>query len=406
MSRDQILVYRSLKRFDESLPDYLERLSFFNGFLSVNDFIRYLEAIFLDLYGEVSSFDMGICKRSSDQFRPYGERLAKCCIALEILLNIEFSKKNMNLTEVHLISYFKPRRICELCWKESSYYRYYWRFWSYRDCHKHGISLSSVKFLNYKEESQIVKEELYKDTFFRNEKYYRPLKKLIPFCEKREYGFIELDRISRHILLEVKAWMIVWKLLYKQFKISSHIRSYEIPNWAHGLNSQTSEKRFKKALSNFILPGSRYREVIEIVSLIVFSFVGDIFENNKRFRLWLLSRAYSYSPLLYICMNGVSFESFNSKDERCCFLPPVKFSRLSLFQLSEFIRYAPILSSDQKGRLQEKLGGFGEKEWDEKHPDFGEYIRLASQYSNILRPKRYYPDGGKESSKSSAGFVV
>lgn len=405
MLRNSRLLYRSLKNNNESFPDYLERLSYFNGFSSVYFFIRFLEDFFDYENKDISLYGFEVCDKNSDQFRRYGYKVAKCCVALSIILEIDFDELYFNLTENSLNKYFKARKVCSLCWSESPYYRYYWRFWGYHFCHKHQISLIVTKSITFKEDAALIEDGEYGDLSVTVEKYFRPLDMLIPFCEEKDYGFIELDRISRHFNEESKVWLEIWRFLYRNFGISTHLKAYEVPDWNHEIDSRTSERRFEVALLSFMV-NDKDREIVEVVAIIFFSFMGRVYNKNYKFKTWLLSRAYSYSPFLYLCLSGFPNKDGTALGDGLLNLKPIDFRKVSNSRIYEFIMSGAVLSDYQESRLKRRNGSIQMEKWDENHTIFGSHIRFYSNNNVVMKHERFFLDGGESFSRPSEGFVI
>lgn len=126
-----VLLYRNSKYVDESFFDYLSRLSYWNGFGSVEKFSKFIA----EAHGE---------KLGGVRDQRKNEYMLRCWVEQLLRRNIPISQ--MNSLMKSKISHGKAR-VCPHCWEESRYIRFYWRFDDYIVCHKHQTLL--VPFLNW-----------------------------------------------------------------------------------------------------------------------------------------------------------------------------------------------------------------------------------------------------------------
>jgi hypothetical protein len=309
----------------------------------------------------------------------------------------------MNLTEVNFSIYFKDRRICEKCWLESRYYRYYWRFVDYSFCHLHGCKLFYVDGISYEDEYEPKKISIRKKRCFSIDWLLHPVENLVPFCHERELNYYQLRRITIHISLEVSAWGVVFKILSRYLDVPSIINFRYLPKWNQELNAKASEARYEIVLNDYKYMFRNSFEVVDVLAIIVFSFKGVFFERNERFKFWLLSRAYSYSPFFYACLNGGELIENGSSFS----IPPVNFNRLSSFEIIDFIKYSPILSINEKKDFFSSLSDVSSVcQWDESNSEFGCYIKLAKQFVDSDEWVRFCLDGNDEISESPNEFIV
>lgn len=126
-----IPMYRKSKHVDESFFDYLSRLSYWNGFGSVEKFSKFIAEEYGEKLGGVR-----------DQIK--NEYILRCWIEQLLRRNIPISQ--MNSLMESKVSHGKAR-VCPHCWEEARYIRFYWRFNDYTTCHKHQVLL--VTFLDW-----------------------------------------------------------------------------------------------------------------------------------------------------------------------------------------------------------------------------------------------------------------
>lgn len=135
------LLYRGEKKYDEGLWDYLSRLGYWNGFSSVDILLRSL-CHFSD------GISSGITSKKKDMYkiRCILEQLLKRNISMDRIFNMQGCQVPNGSV-----------KICQGCWEESRYVRYYWRFSHYVKCHIHGIFLIIPSKFSYHSDNVIGK---------------------------------------------------------------------------------------------------------------------------------------------------------------------------------------------------------------------------------------------------------
>jgi hypothetical protein len=305
------LLYYDPKYSDESIPDYIDRLTFWNRFKDTKKFEKILMNIYNSRFEKEAMEDVGAryfeCK--SNNFKT--KRWFKCRRALELLL-----KRNISIEEMNLHPSLQQPSVdnrwltfCPTCWKEKKYIRYYWRDISYTECHKHKEPLKYVLEYNYSKASKVIyrkgeNKEYFEYSSDTTNKMYSNLENLTDGM----FTYNSAMRLIGHMLLESKCWGKVIDVLKRFFGIEC---KYGDPIWDSYFkdNEIILTSRLDYSLESLYSKNSENKKLINIVTVIVFSQVhgywGDIYYRAcPNFHNWLMDLAYSVSPSFHSYLTG------------------------------------------------------------------------------------------------------
>lgn len=123
------LLYRGLKKSDEFFGDYISRISVKNGYANKEKFRKSLGEYYLN---------------NCEENYGYLNENAMLRLALEHIV-----QRNIPVDEHHKFNssrrdmWIKDHRICDDCWHQEAYIRFYWWFTDYQRCHVHKKSMRS-----------------------------------------------------------------------------------------------------------------------------------------------------------------------------------------------------------------------------------------------------------------------
>lgn len=125
------LLYRSNKKSDEFIVDYIIRMSQKNGFLEPNRFKKYLRS-------NVENYlDGGSCYLLVE---------SKLRLGLELSLSRNIAiDEHKRVTSSECILWRNKPIVCNKCFESEQYIRFYWWIASYKKCHIHNIDLSEAR---------------------------------------------------------------------------------------------------------------------------------------------------------------------------------------------------------------------------------------------------------------------
>ncbi|CNG47400.1 TniQ family protein [Yersinia intermedia] len=143
---EYLIPIRPSKNQDEIAWDYIFRLSQANGFSTLEKFQKYiLENASCKMYENLNS-KKNMKRFGTNQIEKYisSNKLSKYQVALEwVLQRTIFNEELDDLKESYIL--LKERKICQQCWSEHQYVRFFWRFECYKICHIHSIQLIKFK---------------------------------------------------------------------------------------------------------------------------------------------------------------------------------------------------------------------------------------------------------------------
>lgn len=131
------LLYRGIKKSDEFFGDYLSRISVKNGFTNKDKFRKSLEKYYLN--------------NCEENYGSLNEN-AMLRLALEHMFqrNIPVDEHHKFNSSIPVI-WAKDHRICDDCWRQEAYIRFYWWLTNYQQCHVHKKGMRSKGCLRSKD---------------------------------------------------------------------------------------------------------------------------------------------------------------------------------------------------------------------------------------------------------------
>lgn len=243
-----MLLCRKSKHVDENIFDYFSRLSYWNGFGSVEIFTKFIA----EAHGE----KLG---RVRDRVR--NEYTLRAWIEQLLRRNIPISQMN-SLMECK-ISHGKAR-VCPRCWEKAPYIRFYWRFDDYTVCHKHQALLApflswDMGVCNY---NDCVSEEFVK--------------------EGSEANSILMQAVKIHAEKD-NALALIEK------EMERYIYERDLVSWVsaffkNNLNACLNEVEAKRLIDSSVLVGN---QIFKRMDLIIQELLGDHTQFERRLRILL-----------------------------------------------------------------------------------------------------------------------
>ncbi|QIL91249.1 hypothetical protein GNX18_16760 [Microbulbifer sp. SH-1] len=342
------LLYRGDKFNDESLPDYIFRLAYWNGFDSGSRLIDLLRIHYKELAKHYFCDErLHVAKKLSVWY--------ECKVALEFILNKSFHESELNL-EIGLLikKKYHTHWICSECWKEYAYVRFYWHSCDYRNCHVHDKRLLQVEFIPY--EPSLNPERI---AMSPQRDWPFPDCEVTPIFLKKRIGnscnYSDIENEKSISIDEEMFWWNVIVFLRDRFKIDFKVDSvYELIPIDELVGAPVTQ-RLQKVKDSLI----REKEVF--ATLISVSIVAKIIQKrmfgfedygyllgSRELKNWLLSEAYSVSRNFYTYLVGVGdhifFGSENLVDRR---VPPIDLRKVSDKGLCQFILESSILTPQE-----------------------------------------------------------
>lgn len=371
------LLYRKSKYIDESFPDYLARLSYWNGFENPQVFVKRLLKLYASEYG------------GGPYRRTWRAAWLKCRGALEHILQRSIHTTQLNLVKLRRDGY-RSSRICTRCWKEKPYVRFFWRLDRYRICHIHGVSLIVVDNVTYKPNAMPM---LVNTTIRQADKlYHHDFTALAVKMHRSSDSALERVIEEEYLLdMEKTLWLRVAEFLRGVFLL--HIDSSSIWRWldtgAH--IGAPVWQRLEATLKNAVSENKPYEKVIRLITVIL------IAKGNWRPRYppemmeWAVCAAYSISPLCYSYIYGVKEHLFASGYDSYfgAVVRPVSFSLLTERQIYEFILKSSILTASEIENLPQGHRTFRSGIELYSSIDSGEYVDATKPdiFSGSVEPR-------------------
>lgn len=343
------LLYRADKFPDECFPDYLARLSCWNGFKDSSDFIRFLSKIYNNLYpGGCQEENPGPNSREFEAIHPSYIRWYKCRIALEFII-----RRSLVYSELNLDAYkaSQSNKVCLSCWGENPYRKFYWRYREYNICHKHNVRLVVVDNVPYNSPTLTVATE-YVTTLDRRSiscTYVSAILRNNPF---KTFNFENLNRENDIIEQEITLWRRVIRFLNERFSfsfVSTDIFDFVTLESIAGL---AMSDRLEKMTEELIGLKTEFSVFIKAAVLVCIQRSHLMYYPDVK--SWVLSEAYLINPVFYSYLYGIN-QHFFIKDEftfademfRKNAFRRVDLSRVSDRILCKFILESRILSDSQ-----------------------------------------------------------
>gem|GEM_PF-4813903 len=332
------LLYRGEKYIDESFPDYLMRLAYWNGFRDLKNFSNNLRIFYRERYVAASPIETD---NPYDHFDFYDSHLSlllfECKYALEVVL-----KRNFCLEEFHLSPHTKGASlykidICRACWQERSYVRFYWRLNLFGVCHKHGTKFESIEMVSYHPNEERIGLMQSKDAGSILDSYWT-IRKFRHVIENTEISFKSLSIETDNLVGEWYLWREVVLFLKCRFKVEFQFGRVDELLELDILCVLDLLDRLELVISMLVNKSDTNEKLIKIVSLI-FMIRCDVFRYHvESFVSWVSAQAYSVNPLFEVYIFGVSANLFcrnySLKQE---VINPVNFSNLNERMICQFI---------------------------------------------------------------------
>lgn len=287
------LLYRVDKFVDETIVDYIARVSYFNGFESPGKFSSYLA----DLY------DLVFGREGNKEFSFYSKKdeiEIKSHLMLEQVLqrNILFSQ--FNSFERCLIPHGEPK-VCPQCWQKSQYIKFFWRLDSYKICHTHKLRMQSFNGFGGEYGSDFVDGEAHEVGV-----EFNFLKKSIEIHSRRNYALNCLNREfnERDLLKDITVW------ISRFFREAMHISINEQEAlsiiWDEELVGLSMERKMHRIIS--VMASEDY-ELERMLKIVVAIRVGNnsngwgrfglVSDKDRFLRRWFIHEVVSTDELLY-----------------------------------------------------------------------------------------------------------
>lgn len=343
------LLYRADKFPDECFPDYLARLSCWNGFKDSADFMRFLSKIYNNLHpDDCQEKNPDPDSKEFEARYPFYIRWYKCRIALEFIIRRSLVYSELNL-DAYRVS--QPNKVCVGCWGENPYRKFYWRYQEYKICHKHNVRLVVVDNILYNSPTLTGTTE-YVATLDRRSISCSYVSAILRNNPLKTFNFENLQRENYIIELEITLWKRVIRFLNERFSFS--FVSMDIFDFVtlESIAGLAISNRLEKMTEKLI--GCKTEFSLFIKTAVLVCIQRSYLMYYPDVKSWVLSEAYFINPVFYSYLYGIN-QHFFIKDE-LTFADEISqknaFRRVNLSRVSDrilckFILESRILSDSQ-----------------------------------------------------------
>jgi hypothetical protein len=310
------LLYRGHKYSDESFPDYVHRVSYWNGYENIKKFSRELTIFYKKVYGRDYTFSQSLYNygkfKNIEQER-HNLKWLRQRLSLERIFNFSFNTSELNLFSEDNRQNYNGGFICPDCWTENMYIRFYWRFSNYSTCRLHRKELLYVEIISY-DPSLILVFCSDINASLRKAKHCYFLELIAmnkhDSCLSMSY-ILEEKEIAQY---ENKIWGNVLSCLRNYFGIlHNYYAIYEFVDVGN-LVGLSVVSRANIVVAAIITLDDRFEKLIKIVTILVIikhcQRNLNKNKNNLEFSGWAQAEAYSISHLLYVYIRGVDEHLF------------------------------------------------------------------------------------------------
>ncbi|WP_444902547.1 hypothetical protein ACJJIG_10580 [Microbulbifer sp. SSSA007] len=338
------LIYRKRKYFDESFPDYLGRLAYWNGYRDSEVLVVSLINLYKDIAGgyDISEKERKKLSDFNVEYKRHNLKWYKSRVALEFVLREYFPLSELNLYEAPPKRSVSDNKICRKCWEKNSYVRFYWREGCYKVCHLHSETLIKVKSIPYGTSVSSLTNDFDIDAFKYNCKITKAIleSRIKMGCSLSDLHFEMAVAID-----EISLWGRVQRFLKSRFLWEIDVERYLDIQLVAGLSIPSRLESVISKLHFENKPQEKLLRVVLILQIVRYNFLIKMCSTTWN---WILSESYSLSPFLYSYIKGVKSNLFASNEMTDNYVVyPVSFLSFSDRQLCKFIIESSIFTSNE-----------------------------------------------------------
>ncbi len=387
------LLYRGEKYLDESFPDYLMRLAYWNGFRDLKTFSKKLKEIYRERYvnndfGETVKSNLSIgdardrdFNRLECEHRDLG--WFECKYALELILKRHFYSDEMNLSKQTHGKNLYQIDICRHCWKEHPYVRFYWRLYSYEKCHIHEVDLEPVKMASYEPNEERI-NSLKSSSIRFSLSSYGTIRKFLEIRKTTGCSLKDLAKETANSSDESKLWPKVVSFLESRFQITFQFERIDEVLDVNVLCGLDPLNRLELVIEALVDKGDASEKLVKVVSLIFLNKFRLYQYRVTDFNSWARTQAYSVSPLLEAYMFGVNTNLFyRDSSFHQEVIGPVYFSDLSDRMMCQFIIDSGIFNDQELSDMYTK-GKYYSGGWSDPSDSIPKNYRKYRNFIDVV----------------------